>query len=121
ELVSTARQGDDEIAIAAQCFSQVRKMNLQVVFLDNALRPDRAHELVLADGTPCGASQHGQYVKGARTDGQLRTVSPQRALVQVDLDLSHFDDALRRLSGHPGKVNCGCAVHDDVRSHSEFG
>ena len=65
ELIAVSGHSPDEIAIGAKDLSEHGDLGRQVIFLDDPVRPDAAHELVLAEDLP-RASMRAISVSNAR-------------------------------------------------------
>src|SRR2546422_2406695 len=66
-----SRDGSDEITIGAEDLAQRGDLGLEVVFLDDAVRPHAPHQPVLVDNGAARVDQRDQRVEGspAQLDG----------------------------------------------------
>src|SRR2546422_4028524 len=66
-----SRDGSDEITIGAEDLAQRGDLGLEVVFLDDAIRPHAPHQPVLVDDGAARVDQRDQRVEGspAQLDG----------------------------------------------------
>src|SRR3989441_443332 len=71
ELIPASRDGSDEITIGAEDLAQRGDLGLEVVFLDDAVRPHAPHQPVLVDNGAARVDQRDQRVEGspAQLDG----------------------------------------------------
>jgi hypothetical protein len=84
ELVASPRNRPDEVAICAEGFAQRGNSALPGVFLDDPASPDAAHQLVLADDSPCRLDQHHQHVEIASAEFDRPVVGEKLAAPRHD-------------------------------------
>src|SRR5258708_38971158 len=65
ELITAPGDRPDEIAVRAESGAQCRNLNLQIVLLDDAIRPYALHQSALADDRSLRIDQCHEHVKSA--------------------------------------------------------
>jgi hypothetical protein len=69
--VATTRDGFDQVLVIAQRLAQLRNLKPEVAFLNNSSRPDRSHDLALADYAAARLDENMKDIErpAADTDG----------------------------------------------------
>src|SRR5260370_35041626 len=86
ELITAPGDRPDEIAVRAESGAQCRNLNLQIVLLDDAIRPYALHHSALADDRSLRIDQCHEHVKSAPADLDWSSVGKELAAVRPNLE-----------------------------------
>ncbi|HEV7995173.1 MAG TPA: hypothetical protein VGP52_02825 [Stellaceae bacterium] len=100
ELVAASGDRADQLALRPKGGAQRRDMRLQIVFFDDPVGPDAAHQHVFADDRSAGFDQSCQHVEGAPADLDRAAVGKQFAAVRRKPEPTELDDCRTLGAGH---------------------
>jgi len=105
EPVAAPAFGADEIALRAECFAQIRDLNLEVVFRHNNVRPHPSEKFLFCDERAVGLQQDQKEVEGASAKFDRNTVGEQPPPAQQYAATSEFEGGVGSY-----RTPAGCAV-----------
>jgi hypothetical protein len=91
ELVASAGNRADQVAIRPEGVTQGRDLDVQTALLDDPLRPDAADQRVLADDSPLPLDKRHQHVKGPTAEVDRLTVGEELAAMRHEPETAELD------------------------------
>jgi hypothetical protein len=91
ELIATANDRSDQVAVGSQRLSQDRNCGLEIVFFDNPPRPHTAHQVVLAYDRSPGLDERHQQVEDTAAHIHPMTIGKQLPTLHENLEPAKFD------------------------------
>src|SRR5207245_8794329 len=91
KLIAAPGYRPDEMAIGAKYLSEHTDLSRQVVFLDDAVRPYEAHELVFVQHRAARVDEGHQRIERPPTELDRSAIGQQLATPADDLESAKFD------------------------------
>jgi hypothetical protein len=82
ELVAASANRADQVAIRSDGVAQRRDVGLQVVLLDDPVRPDAVHQRGLADDSPLPLDKRHQHIEAAPAEVDRLTICEELAAMR---------------------------------------
>jgi hypothetical protein len=82
KLVTASGHGTDQIAVRTESGAQSRDLPLEIVFLDNPIRPHARHQRILGNHRSVRLEQHHQHVKSATAELDRPAIGDQLAAMR---------------------------------------
>ncbi|HTB47669.1 MAG TPA: hypothetical protein VK741_28885 [Acetobacteraceae bacterium] len=102
ELVAASGNGTDQIAIGPEDPAQCRDLGLQIILLDDPVRPDALHQRIFADSRPTSLDQCHKHVERAPAEFQRPIVGEHHATKRQDPEAPELDFRRRTDCGFHG-------------------
>jgi hypothetical protein len=96
EAIAAQGDGENEVAVSAECPAQRRDLDLDVVLFDHRAGPDLVQQGLLRHQLAPRFEQHHQHVEGARPELDQRSVSEQLALPRQHPEPAEREAAFHR-------------------------
>src|SRR6185503_18055818 len=108
EAVSATRYSLDKLRPSgslAECFSQERDVLSEISFLDEGVRPDALHQVVLGHDLPAVLYESNQYVENFRRERNQFTFAQQDAFRDFEAETAEFVAVIVLLTHKTGLRN----------------